>query len=41
MKIKTRIYFIATRIYDTEIPIISQIADKIRDWSYNEEISCD
>ena len=31
---KHKIYTLATQIYDWNIPIISFLADKVRDWSY-------
>lgn len=34
---KPKIYNLATRIYDLQIPIISWLADKVRDWAFSEE----
>jgi len=39
--IKTRIYWIATEIYDWDIPLVSWVADKVRDWTFNEDLYID
>ena len=33
---KDRIYDLATKVYDWQIPILSWLANKVRDWSYND-----
>ena len=35
---KTRIYYIATRVFDWHIPVISWLADQVRDACYNPDL---
>lgn len=36
--IKWHTYRIATTVYDLDIPIISYLADIVRDWVYEDQI---
>ena len=38
MTFRSRIYFVATRVYDWHIPVLTSLADKVRDWAYNKEL---
>jgi hypothetical protein len=39
--IKWKIYFLATRVWDWNIPGLRYLADKVRDWTFNEDMYYD